>query len=164
MDTTLYSFNIIKLLVVAISIPVLLVKKQWVYYILAINIAVAAILACVRGFWINGLVGIGLTFFTLMYLSRRQYVTTTVLFMLAYLLWNVYFTEKVMNTNGNHYGMLTSVAMNIVPFIIFIILLLAHRDMYTCIWYFVLIRLIVILFCYIHLADQTSCHANNNKM
>jgi len=150
-------FNVLKLFIIVITLPILLLKKEWTFYILAINVFVATLFSISRKFWINGLIGIlftGLPF----YLNNHRTFSYIIPFVIGYVVWNIYFTEKVLESKLNHHGILTSMSMNFIPLSVFIILIGLKVSVFECLWYFLFVRCILILFYYIHLLDIHSCH------
>lgn len=153
-------FNIFKLFIIVITLPILLLKKEWTFYILAINVCVATIFAISRKFWINGMIGIWLTGLSL-YLNTHRKQHYIIPFVFAYVVWNIYFTENVLDTKLNHHGILTSLSMNLIPLVVFMMLIGLNVSIFECLWYFLFVRCILILFYYIHLLDSQSCHSSN---
>lgn len=153
-------FNVLKLGMIIISIPLLLLKKEWMFYILAINVCVATIFAISRKFWINGMIGIWLTGLSL-YLNTHRKQHYIIPFVFAYVVWNIYFTEKVLDTKLNNHGIATSMIMNLLPLVVFMILIVIKTPILESLWNFMFLRCILILFYYVHILDIKSCHSSN---
>lgn len=151
-------FNLLKLAIVFASLPLLMFQKQWLFYILAINIGIASIFALYRRFWINGFIG-GLLMIYSLYIQIQLTPLTTISFVLLYVLWNIYFTERVLESKLNNHGIFTSISMNMIPLIVFGFSMYLNHSLFQSLWYFTLIRCVLILFYYIHLLDTHSCHA-----
>jgi hypothetical protein len=156
-------FTVVKFLVLMISLPLMIFKKDWLFYILGVNIFIAAVLSLVTKYWINAFVGFVLTIGSIMYLDKNVTIPVGTAFIVLYCVWNIYFSEIVMEMKHKHCGILTTCSMNLIPFLIFLMVVYHGSNAYNGICFFVLTRIIILIFYYIHLADSKSCHAIHKK-
>jgi hypothetical protein len=140
-------FSIIKFITALISLPLLIANKDLVYILLALNILQATILSLYKKYILNGIIGLILVYWSFR-LPKYQHI-----YVLIYVLWNIYFSNYVLDDNKNNSGMITSIAMNIIP--LFVYVLIDKNKL----WNFSVSRLILILFYSLHLIDLRSCHS-----
>ena len=144
---SIHYFSILKFITALISLPLLIFNKNLVYILLALNISEASLFSFYKNFTLNGLVGLFLIYWSLILPKYQDF------FIITYILWNIYFSNKVLDNNKNNSGIVTSSAINIIPLFVYIFM---NKDK---LWYFSISRLILILFYSLHLIDKKSCHS-----
>lgn len=153
------AFTVAKVAALAASLPLLFFKKPWTPYLLAVNVGVAAALALRKKYWVNAAVGAALAAWAALRLNDRVRVPTAAAFVLAYVAWNVYFSEVVLDMKQGNNGLATAAAANLLPALLFALALAAGRGAFDAVWLFALARAVLLLFYYAHLADARGCHA-----
>ena len=141
---SIHYFSILKFITALISLPLLIFNKNLVYILLALNISEASLFSFYKNFTLNGLVGLFLIYWSLILPKYQDF------FIITYILWNIYFSNKVLDNNKNNSGIVTSSAINIIPLFVYIFM---NKDK---LWYFSISRLILILFYSLHLIDKKS--------
>lgn len=152
-------FTVVKVAALVASLPLLFFKKQWTFYLLAVNVGIAAALALSKKYWVNAAVGAALAAWAALGPHDRVRAPAAAAFVLAYVAWNVYFSEVVLDMKQGNNGLATAAAANLLPAVLFALALATGHGAFDAVWLFALARVVLLLFYYAHLVDARGCHA-----
>ena len=143
----IHYFSIIKFITALISLPLLITNKSLIYILLALNISEATFFSFYKKHILNGIIGLCLIYWSFI-LPKYQNA-----YVLLYVIWNIYFSNIVLDDNKKNNGILTSTAINLIPLLLYVLI---NKDK---LWHFSISRLVLILFYSLHLIDLRSCHS-----